>query len=294
MKYAQRPMERAGIWLIYLVLIVLSILCILPMIHVLAVSLSGAAPATAGQVTFWPIDWTWESYRYVFGKAQFIKAMGVSVERVALGVTISMLLTVLAAYPLSKEQSEFRFRTAYAWVFVATILFSGGLVPSYMTIRTFHMIDTIWALVLPGAVAVFNTIVLLNFFRGLPRELEEAAFIDGAGHGIVLFRLFLPMSLPAIATLTLFSIVGHWNSWFDGLILMNSPSNYPLSSYLQTVIIGREMTQLSPHDAVLLSRISEQTLKAAQIFAASLPVLIVYPFLQRFFVKGIVLGSVKG
>jgi len=280
--------------LIYAFLIGLSLLCILPMIHVLAVSLSGSAPATAGEVTFWPIDFNWQSYQYVFGKVQFLKAMVVSVERLGLGVSISMLLTLLAAYPLSKEQAQFRFRTVYAWIFVFTILFYGGLIPWYMTIRNVGLIDTVWALVIPGAVPVFNIIILLNFFRGLPRELEEAAFVDGARHWTILFKLFVPMSMPAIATLTLFTIVGHWNAWFDGLILMNSPANYPLSSYLQTAVIGRELNQLTPQDAVLLSQISDRTTKSAQIFAGALPVLLVYPFLQRYFVKGIVLGSVKG
>lgn len=294
MKLLSRPLERGAMLLIYAFLIGLSLLCILPMIHVLAVSLSGSAPATAGEVTFWPIDFNWQSYQYVFGKVQFLKAMVVSVERLGLGVSISMLLTLLAAYPLSKEQAQFRFRTVYAWIFVFTILFYGGLIPWYMTIRNVGLIDTVWALVIPGAVPVFNIIILLNFFRGLPRELEEAAFVDGARHWTILFKLFVPMSMPAIATLTLFTIVGHWNAWFDGLILMNSPANYPLSSYLQTAVIGRELNQLTPQDAVLLSQISDRTTKSAQIFAGALPVLLVYPFLQRYFVKGIVLGSVKG
>jgi len=294
MNFQLRSTGRIFTLLIYAFLIGLSLLCILPMIHVLAVSLSGSAPATAGEVKFLPIDFNWQSYQYVFGKPQFLKAMGVSVERLLLAVSLGMLLTVLAAYPLSKEKEQFHFRTAYAWIFVFTILFNGGLIPWYITIRKVGLIDSIWALVIPSAVAVFNIIILLNFFRGLPRELEEAAFIDGASHWRILFRLFLPLSMPAVATLTLFTIVNHWNAWFDGLVLMNSPTNYPLSSYLQTAVIGREMNQLSPQDAVLLSEISDRTTKSAQIFAGALPVLLVYPFLQRYFVKGIVLGSVKG
>ena len=294
MTIGRRPLERFFTLLIYAVLSALSLLCLLPLVHVLAVSLSSSAPAAAGKVTFWPIDFTWQSYIYILERPAFLRAMGISVERVLLSVVISMSITVLAAYPLSKEQRHFSFRTAYAWIFVFTILFHGGLIPWYMTIRNVGLIDTIWALVLPSAVSVFNVVVLLNFFRGLPRELEEAAMVDGATHWIILFRLFIPMSMPAIATLTLFTIVSNWNAWFDGLILMNMPEHYPLSTYVQLAIIGRELDNVSAMEAALLMSISERTLKSAQIFAGALPVLIVYPFLQRYFVKGIVLGSVKG
>ncbi|MBO9609058.1 MAG: carbohydrate ABC transporter permease [Paenibacillaceae bacterium] len=278
----------------YAALIALAVLCILPFIHIFAVSLSAAELADAGQVTFWPVKFTLQSYEYVIHKQQFLHSILISIERVALGVSLSMALTVMAAYPLSKEKGSFRFRTVYAWVFVFTILFHGGLIPWYLTIRAAGLLDSIWALVLPGAVPVFNIIILLNFFRGLPKELEEAAFVDGAQHGTILYRIFIPLSKPALATLTLFTIVGHWNAWFDGQILMNSPSHYPLSSYLQTVVIGRELNQLSPQEAMALSHISDRTSKAAQIFVSALPVLVVYPFLQKYFIKGIVLGSVKG
>ncbi|OUS76564.1 ABC transporter permease [Paenibacillus sp. MY03] len=287
-------LEKVATVVIYVFLIGLAVSCVLPLIHVLAISLSSASAADAGMVTFWPIDFTFQSYQYVIGKQQFLDSMFISVKRIVLGVSLSMLLTLLAAYPLSKEKNSFRFRTLYVWVFVFTILFHGGLIPWYMTIRSVGMLDSIWALVIPGAVPVFNVVLLLNFFRNLPREIEEAAFVDGANHWVILFKLFLPLSAPALATLTLFSIVGHWNAWFDGLILMNNPTNYPLTSYLQTVVIGRELSQLSPQDAILMSSISDKTSKSAQIFAACLPVLLIYPFLQRYFIKGIVLGSVKG
>lgn len=292
-KYAT-PAERFWTVLIYAVLIVLSLLCIFPMLHILAVSLSASAPADSGAVTFWPVGFNWQSYQYIMDKPNFIRAFGVTLQRAVLGVSFSMILTVLAAYPLSKEKTHFRLRTWYAWIFVFNILFHGGLIPFYMTVRNMGMIDTIWALVVPSSLAVFNILILLNFFRGLPRELEEAATVDGAGHWKILFKLFIPMSTPAIATLTLFTIVTHWNAWFDGLIFMNSPSKYPLASYLQTAIIGRDQNQMSPMEAMVLTKISERTTRAAQIFAGALPVLIVYPFLQRYFVKGIVLGSVKG
>jgi putative aldouronate transport system permease protein len=274
-------------------IVCLSLLCVMPVLHTLAISLSSSSAAAAGYVTLWPVDFTWKSYEFVVAKPEFLAAMGVTLQRVLLGVTINMLLTIVIAYPLSKEVRAFRWRTAYVWFFVFTILFHGGLIPSYIVIKNAGLIDTIWALVLPGAVPVFNVILLLNFFRSLPKELEEAAAIDGAGHWTVLWRLYVPLSLPALATVTLFVIVGHWNSWFDGLIYMNRPENYPLQSYLQTVVIQNDLSLLSSTDLELLKTISDRTAKAAQIFLAALPVLLVYPFLQRYFVKGIVLGSVK-
>lgn len=274
-------------------LFVLACLCLLPLVHVAALSFSSSQAATAGYVKLWPVEFTTSSYSFVLSKPAFLKSIGVTLQRVLLGVTINMLLTVLIAYPLSKETTKFPYRTAYVWFFVITMLFHGGLIPQYMIVKYTGIMDTLWALVLPGAVPVFNVVLLLNFFRGLPKELEEAAFMDGAGHWITLWKVILPLSAPAIATITLFATVGHWNSWFDGLIYMNSPDHYPLQSYLQTVVINRDLTVMSSIDMQSLAEVSDRTAKAAQIFLGALPILLVYPFLQRFFMKGIVLGSVK-
>jgi putative aldouronate transport system permease protein len=277
----------------YTFLSLLAVLCLLPLVHVLAVSLSANHAASAGIVKLWPVDFNTTSYSYVLGKEEFIRSLLVSVKRVILGTTVNMLMIVLLAYPLSKESTKFKSRTWYVWTFVITILFSGGLIPYYMMIKATGLLDSIWALVIPGAVPVFSVILLLNFFRGLPKELEEAAFIDGAGHFTTLFRIFLPLSTPALATLLLLTMVGHWNSWFDGLIFMNSPEHYPLQSYLQTIVIQKDFSTLTDLNSEALRQISDRTVKAAQIFMGALPVLVVYPFLQKYFMKGIVLGSVK-
>ncbi|MBP1988762.1 carbohydrate ABC transporter permease [Paenibacillus eucommiae] len=277
----------------YTLLIGMSLLCLLPMIHVLAISFSDNVAASAGAVKLWPVDFTTKSYEFVLAKKEFITSLVVSVQRVFLGTVINMMFTILMAYPLSKEASVFKWRTLYVWVLFFSILFSGGLIPWYMTIRATGLLDTIWALVIPSAVPVFNVILLLNFFRALPKDLEEAAFIDGAGHVKTLLRVYIPLSAPALATLVLFTVVGHWNSWFDGLILMNSPDHYPLQSYLQTVVIQRDFTSLTEQDIKTMKEISDRTVKAAQIFMGALPILLVYPFLQRFFIQGIVIGSVK-
>jgi len=277
----------------YIFLALMAVVCLLPLIHVLAVSFSSSHAAAAGYVKLWPVDFTLRSYEFVSGKKEFLDSMLITLERVGIGVSLNMLLTVLVAYPLSKETTAFRSRTLYAWIFVFTILFSGGLIPLYMMVKDTMILDSIWALVLPGAVPVFNVILMLNFFRGLPKELEEAAYIDGAGHMTVLWKIFIPLSMASLATVTLFSTVGHWNSWFDGLIFMNSPTDYPLQSYLQTVVIQQDLSIFSVKSMERYSEINDQTAKSAQIFLGCLPILLLYPFLQRFFIKGIVLGSVK-
>ncbi|RAV21700.1 carbohydrate ABC transporter permease [Paenibacillus contaminans] len=279
--------------LIYTALLAIAVLCMIPPIHVLAVSLSAGSAAGAGTVSLLPVKFTLQAYDFVLSKPEFHRSLRVTLERVALGVPISMLLTIMAAYPLSKENKHFRFRTVYVWLLVITILFSGGFIPWYMTVRTVGLLDTIWGLVLPGAVPVFNIILLLNFFRGLPKELEESAFMDGAGYWKTLWHIHVPLSLPALATVTLFTTVGHWNAWFDGLILMNKPEHYPLQSYLQTVVINVDARLLASGDLQMIKEAGNQTVRAAHIILGSLPILLLYPFLQRFFMKGVVLGSVK-
>ncbi|MFD0958143.1 carbohydrate ABC transporter permease [Paenibacillus chungangensis] len=277
----------------YAFLITLALLCLVPLIHILAVSLSSNVAASAGIVKLWPKELTFKSYEFVLSKSEFLLSLWVTVQRVLIGTAVSMTLSILIAYPLSKSNRDLKFRTIYAWFFVFTILFNGGLIPWYMTIRSTGLLDSLWALIIPGAVPVFNVILLLNFFRGLPRELEEAAFVDGAGYWKTLWRIYVPLSMPSIATIGLFTIVGHWNSWFDGLVLMNSQHNYPLSSYLQTVIVQSSLTNMSAEQLANLATVSDRTVKAAQIFVGSLPILAFYPFLQKYFVSGMVLGGVK-
>lgn len=285
--------SRIAAAVIYLALALMALLCLLPLLNVFSVSLSSNSAIEAGKVSLWPVDFTLSSYEYVAQKKEFLQSINVSLIRLVLGVSISMLVTILTAYPLSKEYSQFKGRTWFSWYFVFTILFGGGFVPTYVIVRNLGMIDSMWALVLPSAVPVFNIILLLNFMRSLPKEMLEASSIDGAGHWSVLARIVVPLSMPAIATITLFTIVGIWNEWFNGLLYMNSPDNYPLASYLQTVVVKLDLVNLSREQIELLGSLNNRSVKAAQIFLSALPVLIVYPFLQRYFMSGIVVGSVK-
>jgi putative aldouronate transport system permease protein len=280
-----------GCNLVFLAL--LSLMCLMPILHILSISFSSGSAASAGKVLLWPVEFTPAAYQNVFGKPEYLRAFWVTIQRVVLGTAISMFLTILTAYPLSKETHQFGIRTFYAWIFVFTILFNGGLIPWYMTIKAVGLIDSIWALVLPGAVQVFNIILLLNFYRNLPKELEESSRIDGAGHFTTLWKIYAPLSLPALATTGLFTIVWHWNSWFDGMILMNHPDHYPLQTFLQSIIIKMDLRFLKSQDIELMQKLSDRTSKAAQIFVAAFPILVIYPVLQRFFIKGIVMGSVK-
>jgi putative aldouronate transport system permease protein len=277
-----------------LVLALLAVTCIFPILHTLALSLSSATAAASGRVTIWPVEFTLQSYQFVLENPAFGRSFLISLLRVLVGVPVNMILTILVAYPLSRSKQEFRGRDFFAWFFLVTVLFSGGLIPWYMIIRQTGLIDNFWALIIPGALPVFNVILLANAFRNIPKELEEAAAMDGAGHWTILLKILLPMSLPVLATVTLFVAVAHWNAWFDGLILMNNPAKYPLQSYLQTVIVNPDPRMLSERNLALLQLISNRTTRAAQIFIAMIPILVVYPFLQRYFTTGIKLGSVKG
>ncbi|UKS25378.1 carbohydrate ABC transporter permease [Paenibacillus sp. HWE-109] len=273
-----------------IILVAVSILCLLPLFHLLMVSLSASAPANAGLVTFWPIGFTFEAYAKTFNNANFLSSLWVSVQRTVLGTALAMFVNAIAAYALSKDSRIFRARNIYLWYFVITMLFSGGLIPTYILILKLGLMNTLMALILPGLVAVYNIILLLNFFRTVPKDLEEAAFIDGAGHFRSFILIYLPISLPAIATVALFTMVGHWNAYFDGLIYMKDSKNLPLASFMQTIIVQRDMTKLDPGT---VANLSERTVRASQIFIGALPILLVYPFLQRYFVKGITIGAVK-
>jgi len=272
----------------------LTFLCIVPFVHLLAVSLSSNTAAMAAEVKLWPIGFTLDAYAYLGQKVEFFRSLWVTLQRVVLGTAVNMLLVVLSAYPLSKEIKQFRFRTVYVWFFAITMFFGGGLIPTYIVVKETGLMNSIWALILPGALSVWHMVLLLNFFRNIPKEMEEAAFIDGAGHWRLLRSIVLPVSKPAIATVFLFTVVGHWNSWFDGILYMNSPEMYPLQTYLSTLVNSLNKISITVDDLSLLQNLSDKTLRTAQIFLGALPIMLVYPFLQKHFTKGITIGSVKG
>jgi putative aldouronate transport system permease protein len=289
--------SRAGFSLFnYTLLIVTGLICLLPFINLLAISFSGNSAVSAGKVFFRPVDFTLSAYEFAVTNGKFFTALLVSVKRIVLGLGVNLIFMICAAYPLSKSKVQFRARNIYMVYFLTTMLVSGGLIPTYILMVKLGLIDSIWSLVLPGALPVGTMVILMNFMRQMPQDIEEAAVIDGAGFFNRLVRVMLPLLKPALATVSLFCIVGHWNDWFGGIIFMNLPQNYPLQSYLQKLLSTIEqMMRLSGADYVaLLSMMNARTGRAAQLFLATLPMMLIYPFLQKYFVKGLVLGSVKG
>ena len=274
---------------------VVCVTCVLPFVHLLAVSFSSSSAVAAGRVGFLPVEFTTASYEYVISGGRFLRAMAISLERVFWGTLLNLLLMILTAYPLSK--SELIGRKFFVVFFVITMLIGGGMIPTYLLVSNLRLKETIWSLILPGALPVYNMIILMNFIRGLPHELEEAASIDGANAFQTLWMIIFPLLGPSLATVGLFSMVNHWNDWFNGLIYMSEPLNYPLQTYLQTLLVDFEQLLQSGSSGdiqAILSKMSARTGRAAQLFLGALPIMMVYPFLQKHFTKGLTIGSVKG
>ena len=286
--------ERIARVIITIFLILLAVVCVMPMVYELAVSLSRNEYVAADKVTFWPVGFNLHSYEYVLSYKSFWHAMLVSFERVGLQWILTMILTSLTAFPLSRSPKKLFGRNVIAWFFFIPMIFNGGLIPTYMVVTSLRLLGTMWALVLPGAVVTFYVLMLMNFIRSLPTEMEEAAMIDGAQPLQVLTRIILPVMLPCLATITVYVTLASWNEWFNGVIYMNKPSQYPLMSYLRSTVLIQNSNDLSPEEQERLASIGNETFQAAQLFIASIPMLLIYPFLQKYFTQGLVLGSVKG
>jgi len=280
----------------YIFITVVCLSCILPIIHILAVSFSAPHYASAGRINLIPRGFNIQAYLFTFEAGNFMRAFWISVQRTVLGVAINMFLMITVAYPLSKSRDRFSARHIYMGFFAFTMLFGGGVIPFFILVNRLGMMDTMWALVLPGGLPVFSMLILMNFIRNLPLELEEAAMMDGAGYFTLLIMILLPVLKPALATVGLFAIVFHWNEWFSGMIFINNPNNIPLQTYLQALVANFQalLRQVGSDPQQIIGRLNEQTGRAAQLFLAMLPVLAVYPFLQKYFAKGLVIGSVKG
>ena len=280
----------------YLLISIVCLSCVLPFVHLLAVSFSSSVAVKSNFVVFWPVDFNVDAYTFAFLNGRFVTAMFVSFRRVLLGVGVNLLLIVLTAYPLSHKKDRLAGRNIYMGFFVVTMIVNGGLIPTYLLVTRLGLLNSLWALVLPGALPVFSMIIMMNFIRGLPEDLKDSAMIDGAGPLRVLLYIMLPLLTPSIATVGLFSIVSHWNDWFGGLIYMQNPQNYPLQTYMQYMLQRiDQIIQTAQGDYMeIVARMNARSGRAAQLFMGALPVMLVYPFLQKYFTTGLVLGSVKG
>ncbi|RJG25279.1 carbohydrate ABC transporter permease [Paenibacillus thiaminolyticus] len=284
--------SRVADVIIWILLLTLTLSCLFPLLNMVAISLSDNAAASANLVGLFPVNFTWSSYEKLLSDSQFWRSFMISVERVVLGLGVNMALMILMAYPLSKSSKQFRGQKVYMNIVIFAMLFSGGLIPTFMVVKQLGLLDSIWALILPGAVPIGNVILLMNAFRAVPKSLEEAAKIDGASQWKILFSVYLPVVLPTLATVMLFTIVGHWNDYFSALVYINKTSNYPLQTYIQQLSV--EVQNITdPAKLAEYAKISDRTLNSAKIVVSTLPLLLIYPFLQKYFVSGIVVGSVK-
>ena len=277
-----------------LVIFIFVLTCVLPFLNVIAVSMSSKSAIIRGDVSLWPVDFNIEAYRVIFQDPSMTRSLWYTVLITLAYVAIAILLTILMAYPLTKER--LRGRKFFNFLALFTMYFSGGTIPIYLNIKELGMLDTPLALILPAALSTYNMIILKSFFSALPKELEEAATIDGANDFQVLVRVYLPLSMASLATLTLFYAVGKWNSFQDALYYITSRNLQPLQLKLYNIISGAqsvEITAIEGGASTVANNVSE-SIESASIIFATLPILVVYPFVQRYFVAGVTIGAVKG
>lgn len=288
--------SRIRITLIYLIIIMLGLLCLIPLWNMVCYSFSSALAIQQNKVILFPVDFTLVAYEKILSDEQFWTSFGISVVRVILSVVINVVLIVLMAYPLSHTDKEFRGRNVYMCLVLFAMLFSGGMVPGFLLVNKLKLVNTIWALVLPGAVPIFSVIMVMNFFKGIPKTLEEAAMIDGASPIRIMAQIYIPCAKPSIATVALFSIVSNWNDFMSGMLYMTKRSKYPIMTYIQSIRVNiRELleTGASAEELTHAATLSGMNLSAAKIVVAVIPLLLIYPFLQKYLINGIVLGAVK-
>lgn len=290
---SKRSINRIAFNIInYGILIAAAVLCVIPLVNVLAVSISSSTAAAANQVSLVPVGFNLSAYSYVLERSAFWVSFRITIVRCLLGIVLNVTIAILMAYPLSKSSRELFGRNVYMGLLIFAMLFNGGLVPFMLTMKSLGLMDTLWGLVLPTAVPIYSVLLVMNNIKMLPKEVEESARIDGASYPMTLFKILVPMLRPVIATITLFSFVNHYNAWFDGLVLMNDIKKYPLQTFLSQVV--RSIDVKSMEETKMYKDINNRTLKAAQLFISLVPILLIYPFLQKFFTKGLIVGSVKG
>lgn len=286
---------------IYVVVGLLAVLCLLPFFNVIATSLSSFHAINVGIVRLLPVGLNFDNYGLLMRDRMFINSFVISVLRVAVAVPLTLFLCALTAYPLSRDNLRMPGRKTFKVVLLFGMMFSGGLIPVFISFRWLGLLNRFMVLILPGAFNIFYTILMINFFRGIPQEMAESAVLDGAGHFDILFRLYMPVSLPSLATVAVFTAVGNWNSWFDGVMFLRTPELWPLQSFLfQRVMqaptnnLRSQLTSDVAREALSFANATGEGQRAAMIVIASIPIMLVYPFLQRYFVKGLTLGAIKG
>lgn len=274
------------------VLAALLLACLAPFLHIVAISLSSMEPIMSGQVSLLPVEPTLEAYNRVMDDPTMLRSLLFTIGLTLSFTIICMTMTILTAYPLTKM--HLKGRKAVMYMIIFTMFFGGGIIPDYILIKSLHLLNSPWALILPGMISPFNMIILLTFFRSIPESLIESAELDGSSHFGTLVRIVLPLSMPVLATLSLFYAVGRWNGFMDTLFYITNPDLYPLQLKLYQMVMNSTVTELLAAEGARMVEILPESLKAASIMFATIPILIVYPWLQKYFVKGMLLGSLKG
>lgn len=290
--------DKVLTFIIYVLLTLLGFAAFYPFWNAAVISFNDGNDTLRGGVTFWPRAFTLENYAVVFKDKRLIDGFVISVLRTVTGTVLSILATAVFAYGMTKR--ELMGRRFYMILCVITMYFSGGLIPTYLLIRELHLIDTFWVMIIPGIISVWNMIIFRTFFMGMPDGLDESARIDGCSHWGVFFRIILPLSGPVLATLSLFTAVYHWNDWFAPSIYITNLDLLPIQTKLQQIlnsnIMKEQMSQMDSAAASHLNQMKSVTTKSlsmATMMVATVPILLVYPFVQKYFVKGVMIGSLK-
>ncbi len=287
----QKTSDKVFDTIIIVITTISALLCLLPVLNVAAVSLSSNSAIISSKVFLWPVEFTIDSYRAIFSDKSMMWSMGFTILITLIYTVVSMALTIVAAYPLSKK--GLKGRSGFLLVIVITMYFSGGIIPDYILVKSLGLLDSMWSLILPGAISAFNLILLKSFFNSLPEGLEEAARIDGCTDFGVLIRIVLPLSLPIIATLSLFYAVGKWNSFMDALFYITDPNKYPLQLKLYQIVANSQSLEAAFAEGNMSPGLLPDSLKAASVMFATIPIVCVYPFIQKHFIKGVMLGAIK-
>lgn len=279
----------------YILLAIVLTIVLYPLIFVAVASISNPAAVVKGEVWLLPKEINFTGYEKVFANKEILNGYMNTILYTVVGTIVNVGMTILAAYPLSRK--DFRGRNIFTALFVFTMFFSGGLIPTYLIVKDLGMTNTMWALIIPNAVAVWNIIIMRTFFQqSIPFEIQESAQMDGCGNFKILLRIILPLSMPILAVMTLFYSVAHWNSFFSALIYLTERDKYPLQLFLREILIQSNMQDMiqTSEESLAKTIMEAESIKYALVIVANLPILMLYPFLQRYFVKGMVIGAIKG
>ncbi len=284
--------DKAFDWTMVSVVGFISLVCLLPMIYILSVSFSSNMAIAARKVLLWPVEFNVKSYSAVLTDKSMVNSMIFTIWITLAGTALSLIMTILCAYPLTKK--NLKGRNFLLVLIVITMYFGGGMIPEYLLVKQLGMIDKPTALIIPYCLSAFNMIILKTFFSNLPESLEESAYLDGASHLVILIRIVIPLSTPVLATLALFYAVGRWNGFQDALIYISKQEYFPLQMKLYQLIYNNQMSEIAQQEGSSITQLAPESLKAAAVMFATVPILLVYPWLQRYFISGVMVGAIKG